>query len=62
MKPNKDKQTHGKRHGPGLKPGLNEADTGSKVGKHESHVGFGHMASTAKGRFATDPNVGRKRS
>ena len=35
--------TKGKRSGPGLKPGVNEADTGSVVGQVKGAVKLGFM-------------------
>jgi hypothetical protein len=53
-----------KRSGPGLKPGVNEADTGSVVGSVRGTVSFGRMRSSgnsnAKNNMVSG-NASRKR-
>lgn len=57
-------ETSGKRSGPGLKPGLNMADTGSVVHQVRGTVKFGRMAASgndSKRNAMVSANGGRKR-
>lgn len=51
-----------KRHGPGLKPGVNEADTGSRVGKVKGAAKTGRVrAVSEKARSMVAGNASVKR-
>ncbi len=57
-------QTKGKRSGPGLKPGLNAADTGSVVHTVRGHVSHGRMrvsGNDPKRNSMVSGNTGLKR-
>lgn len=56
-------QTKGKRKGPGLKPGLNMADTGSVVGTAKGYVATGKMRTPSeKSRSMVAGNASKKTS
>ena len=54
------KTTHGKVSGGGLKPGVNEADTGSVVQVMKGTVSFGKMAPLPK-KAMMSANASRKK-
>lgn len=54
-------QTKGKRKGPGLKPGLNMADTGSVVGTAKGYAVTGKMRTPSeKSRSMVAGNAAKK--
>ena len=60
MKRKRELILHGKLTGPGLKPGLNAADTGSVVNTVKGSVSFGRMASGGNNNMVS-ANASRKR-